>query len=140
MAASIYCIHHSEMASRIIFAGRNSFIYTCDIFITCNCRVHTLVIYSSQLKASSSPPPPPRCALHAGDGVAVRGPMYGMSSIRVDGGDVQAVYNAVKVARTEAVQGCKPMLVECMSYRAGHHSTSDDSSRCVHRRYCCIAL
>ncbi len=27
------------------------------------------------------------------------------------------------------LQECRPVLVECMSYRAGHHSTSDDSTR-----------
>ena len=31
----------------------------------------------------------------AGDGIAARGPMYGMPAVRVDGGDVRAVYNAV---------------------------------------------
>eukprot|EP00195_Chlamydomonas_chlamydogama_P008912 CAMPEP_0202899442 /NCGR_PEP_ID=MMETSP1392-20130828/7669_1 /ASSEMBLY_ACC=CAM_ASM_000868 /TAXON_ID=225041 /ORGANISM="Chlamydomonas chlamydogama, Strain SAG 11-48b" /LENGTH=364 /DNA_ID=CAMNT_0049585617 /DNA_START=182 /DNA_END=1276 /DNA_ORIENTATION=+ len=66
---------------------------------------------------------------YKGDGIAGRGPMYGISAIRVDGGDVRAVYNAVREARRIAVEGCRPVLVEAMSYRSGHHSTSDDSSR-----------
>nr|ACO14573.1 2-oxoisovalerate dehydrogenase subunit alpha, mitochondrial precursor [Caligus clemensi] len=63
-----------------------------------------------------------------GDGVAVRGPAYGMSTIRVDGNDLFAVYNATKEARSIAVRYNRPVLIEAMTYRIGHHSTSDDSS------------
>jgi len=65
---------------------------------------------------------------YRGDGIAVRGPAYGMSTIRVDGNDVLAVYNAVKEAREIAITENKPVLIEAMTYRIGHHSTSDDSS------------
>lgn len=65
---------------------------------------------------------------YRGDGIAVRGPAYGMSTIRVDGNDVFAVYNAVKEARNIAINEMRPVLVEAMTYRIGHHSTSDDSS------------
>ena len=36
---------------------------------------------------------------YRGDGIAVRGPSYGITTIRVDGNDVFAVYNATKKAR-----------------------------------------
>eukprot|EP00798_Chlamydomonas_sp_ICE-L_P021911 gene21911-28953_t len=36
---------------------------------------------------------------YKGDGIAGRGSAYGMAAIRVDGGDIRAVYNAVKEAR-----------------------------------------
>ena len=36
--------------------------------------------------------------------MASRGPMYGMSAVRVDGSDALAVYNAVKEARRIAVE------------------------------------
>jgi len=65
---------------------------------------------------------------YRGDGIAVRGQAYGMASIRVDGNDVLAVYNATKAARKLAVEENKPVLIEAMTYRIGHHSTSDDSS------------
>lgn len=65
----------------------------------------------------------------AGDGVAARGPSYGLPAIRVDGGDARAVYNATREARAVALRHNCPVLIEAMSYRAGHHSTSDDSSR-----------
>nr|KAF6410590.1 hypothetical protein HJG63_009090 [Rousettus aegyptiacus] len=59
---------------------------------------------------------------------AARGPGYGILSIRVDGNDVFAVYNATKEARQRAVAENQPFLIEAMTYRIGHHSTSDDSS------------
>merc|ERR1719187_1671957 len=65
---------------------------------------------------------------YRGDGIAARGPGYGMTTIRVDGNDVFAVYNAVKAARQYSVENMAPVLIEAMTYRIGHHSTSDDSS------------
>jgi len=65
---------------------------------------------------------------YRGDGIAVRGPAYGMSTIRVDGNDVLAVYNATQAARQLAAGENRPVLIEAMTYRIGHHSTSDDSS------------
>ncbi|KAL5982706.1 hypothetical protein ACLOJK_016782 [Asimina triloba] len=63
------------------------------------------------------------------DGIAVRGPAYGVQSIRVDGNDALAIFNAVQAAREIAIAESKPILVEAMTYRAGHHSTSDDSTK-----------
>ncbi|OCF73305.1 2-oxoisovalerate dehydrogenase E1 component, alpha subunit [Kwoniella mangroviensis CBS 8886] len=65
---------------------------------------------------------------YAGDGIASRGPAYGLDTIRVDGNDALAVLSAVREARKRAVEGKKGVLVEAMTYRVGHHSTSDDSS------------
>ncbi|KAK4687063.1 2-oxoisovalerate dehydrogenase E1 component alpha subunit, partial [Tremellales sp. Uapishka_1] len=66
---------------------------------------------------------------YAGDGIAARGPAYGLDTIRVDGNDALAVLSAVREARKRAVSGKKGVLVEAMTYRVGHHSTSDDSSK-----------
>lgn len=66
---------------------------------------------------------------YAGDGIAARGPAYGLDTIRVDGNDALAVLAAVREARRRAVEGKKGVLVEAMTYRVGHHSTSDDSSK-----------
>lgn len=65
---------------------------------------------------------------YRGDGIASRGLGYGIPTIRVDGNDLVAVYLATKEARRRAVEDCTPILIEIMSYRIGHHSTSDDSS------------
>ncbi|KAK9816866.1 hypothetical protein WJX72_006300 [[Myrmecia] bisecta] len=71
----------------------------------------------------------PATEQYRGDGIAGRGPSYGMATIRVDGGDARAVYNATAQARKHAVENQCPVMIEAMSYRSGHHSTSDDSSR-----------
>ncbi|KAG2050072.1 branched-chain alpha-keto acid dehydrogenase E1-alpha subunit [Suillus hirtellus] len=62
-----------------------------------------------------------------GDGISARGPGYGVDTVRVDGNDVIAVMNAVKEARRRCLEGGRAVLVEMMTYRVGHHSTSDDS-------------
>eukprot|EP00986_Skeletonema_menzelii_P011259 scaffold5759_cov135-Skeletonema_menzelii.AAC.2 len=66
---------------------------------------------------------------YAGDGIISRAPGYGMAGIRVDGNDVFAVHAAVAEARKLALETSAPVMIEAMTYRQGHHSTSDDSSR-----------
>ncbi|KAL1207989.1 2-oxoisovalerate dehydrogenase subunit alpha 1 [Cardamine amara subsp. amara] len=63
------------------------------------------------------------------DGIVVKGQAYGIRSIRVDGNDALAVYSAVRSAREMAVTEQRPVLIEAMTYRVGHHSTSDDSTK-----------
>lgn len=73
----------------------------------------------------------------AGDGIAGRGPSYGIASIRVDGGDARAVYNATAEARKIAVANSCPVLVE-VSYNhtlvetdwTGHQSRSCSACLC----------
>jgi TPP-dependent pyruvate/acetoin dehydrogenase alpha subunit len=50
-------------------------------------------------------------------GLASRGWGYGIKTIRVDGNDVFAMYNAVKMAREYATENYKPVLIEAMTYR-----------------------
>ncbi|XP_061072337.1 2-oxoisovalerate dehydrogenase subunit alpha, mitochondrial [Conger conger] len=69
----------------------------------------------------------PTSEQYRGDGIG-RGAGYGIPSIRVDGNDVFAIYNVTKEARRRAVAENRPFLIEAMTYRVGHHSTSDDSS------------
>jgi 2-oxoisovalerate dehydrogenase E1 component alpha subunit len=64
-----------------------------------------------------------------GDGIASRAQGYGMHVIRVDGNDLFAVRQSVIEARKLAIEKSVPVLIEAMSYRQGHHSTSDDSTR-----------
>ncbi|XP_058228289.1 2-oxoisovalerate dehydrogenase subunit alpha 2, mitochondrial-like isoform X1 [Rhododendron vialii] len=63
------------------------------------------------------------------DGIAVRGQAYGVGSIRVDGNDALAMFSAVEAARRIAIDEQRPILIEALTYRAGHHSTSDDSTK-----------
>ncbi|KAM7204901.1 2-oxoisovalerate dehydrogenase subunit alpha, mitochondrial [Naviculisporaceae sp. PSN 640] len=70
----------------------------------------------------------PTLEQYRGDGIASRGLGYGIETIRVDGNDFWAVREATKKARELALQGeGKPVLIEAMTYRVSHHSTSDDS-------------
>ncbi|KAI5807952.1 thiamine diphosphate-binding protein [Peziza echinospora] len=69
----------------------------------------------------------PTLEQYKGDGIASRGMGYGIETIRVDGNDIWAVYEVTKRAREIAFTQQKPVLIEAMSYRVSHHSTSDDS-------------
>lgn len=70
----------------------------------------------------------PTLEQYRGDGIASRGVGYGIDTIRVDGNDILAVREATRRARALALEdGGKPVLIEAMSYRVSHHSTSDDS-------------
>ena len=42
-----------------------------------------------------------------------------MATIRVDGNDVFAVYNATKEAREICIRQSRPVLIEAMTYRIG---------------------
>mmetsp|Transcript_22323 Transcript_22323/g.31538 ORF Transcript_22323/g.31538 Transcript_22323/m.31538 type:complete len:446 (-) Transcript_22323:113-1450(-) len=66
---------------------------------------------------------------YGGDGIAGRGPAFGIKTIRIDGNDLLAVFDATKEGRRIAQEEQRPVLIEAMTYRAGHHSTSDDSTR-----------
>ncbi|XP_065882765.1 2-oxoisovalerate dehydrogenase subunit alpha, mitochondrial-like isoform X2 [Dysidea avara] len=66
---------------------------------------------------------------YAGDGIASRGVGYGVETYRIDGNDVLAVHKVTSHARRICVEEGRPVLIEAMTYRIGHHSTSDDSSK-----------
>src|SRR5436309_7537486 len=51
---------------------------------------------------------------------------YGMPGVRVDGGDVLAVYEATREAVDGARNGCGPTFIEALSYRSAPHATADD--------------
>lgn len=70
----------------------------------------------------------PTLEQYRGDGIASRGVGYGIDTIRVDGNDLLAVREVTKKARQMCLEdGGRPVLIEAMSYRISHHSTSDDS-------------
>ena len=53
---------------------------------------------------------------------------YGMPGVRVDGGDVLAVYEATREAAARARAGDGPTFIEAVSYRVAPHATADDPS------------
>jgi 2-oxoisovalerate dehydrogenase E1 component alpha subunit len=65
--------------------------------------------------------------------VAMRAEGYGFGGERVDGNDVLACYEAMKIAVGKAREGGGPSLIEVMTYRF-HPHTSDDDDRTYRTR------
>lgn len=57
--------------------------------------------------------------------ISDRAASYAMPGVTVDGNDVDAVYEAAKVAVDRARSGGGPTLIECITYRHKGHSKSD---------------
>jgi len=68
---------------------------------------------------------PQRKQMH-NEHIADRAAGYGMQGVTVDGFDPIAVYDAVRAARTKAVNGGGPTLIEAKCYRFLSHTTDDD--------------
>ncbi|MFH1073221.1 MAG: pyruvate dehydrogenase (acetyl-transferring) E1 component subunit alpha [Nanoarchaeota archaeon] len=65
----------------------------------------------------------------ASETIAQKSIAHGIYGIQVDGNDVIAVYTATKEALDRARRGEGPTLIECITYRMGDHTTSDDSTK-----------
>ncbi len=65
----------------------------------------------------------------ASETIAEKAVAYGFEGVRVDGNDALAVYRAARDAVKKARAGDGPTLIECVTYRLGPHSSSDDPSR-----------
>ncbi len=61
--------------------------------------------------------------------IAQKASAYGFPGLAVDGNDVLAVFAAVREALDRARSGGGPTLLELVTYRMGHHTTSDDALR-----------
>ena len=53
----------------------------------------------------------------------------GFHGEQVDGNDIIAVCDRMRLALERARQGKGPVLLECLSYRLGDHTTADDATR-----------
>jgi len=71
----------------------------------------------------------PRSRQTAAATLAQRAFSYGFEGLQVDGNDIFAVYKATKEALDKARAGKGPALIECVTYRMGDHTTSDDALR-----------
>lgn len=65
----------------------------------------------------------------ASETLAIKANAYGMPGVRVDGNDVLACYVATRAAVERARRGDGPTFVECLTYRLGGHSSSDDPTK-----------
>ena len=67
----------------------------------------------------------------AADSFAAKAAAFGIPGVLVDGNDASAVYDAVDEARSRALAGRGPTLIEATLYRLGAHTTADDPTRYV---------
>src|SRR3954467_15991764 len=70
----------------------------------------------------------PLSAQTAAETLADKAVGYGIPGVRVDGGDVLAVFEATRDAVARARAGEGPTLIEAVTYRAAPHATADDPS------------
>jgi len=68
----------------------------------------------------------PLSAQTAAETLADKAVGYGIPGLRVDGGDVLAVFEATREAVARARAGEGPTFIEAVSYRAAPHATADD--------------
>src|SRR3712207_6598357 len=68
----------------------------------------------------------PLSAQTAAETLADKAAGYGMPGVRVDGGDVLAVYEATRDAVERARAGDGPSFIEAVTYRTAPHATADD--------------
>jgi len=61
--------------------------------------------------------------------IAQKALAYGFPALQVDGNDLLAVYAATREAVERARRGEGPTLIECVTYRLGVHTTSDDPTK-----------
>ncbi|MFO1463759.1 MAG: pyruvate dehydrogenase (acetyl-transferring) E1 component subunit alpha [bacterium] len=71
----------------------------------------------------------PRSAQTRSETIAQKAQAYGFQGLQVDGNDALAVYRGVSELADRARSGGGPALLECLTYRLGVHTTSDDPSR-----------
>jgi pyruvate dehydrogenase E1 component alpha subunit len=71
----------------------------------------------------------PRSRQAASQTLAQKAWGYGVAGLQVDGNDALAVYKATLDAVARARKGEGPTLIECETYRMGHHTTADDATR-----------
>src|SRR5918992_5159881 len=69
----------------------------------------------------------PLSAQTAAETLAEKAAGYGLPGVRVDGGDVLAVYEATREAVERARAGDGPTFIEAVTYRAAPHATADDT-------------
>lgn len=71
----------------------------------------------------------PRAQQCAAETLAQKAWGYGAHGLQVDGNDALAVFRAVSEAVARGRRGEGPSVVECLTYRLGHHTTADDATR-----------
>ena len=102
---------HPDFHAALNFAG----VFRAPALLVCTNNQYALSVPSTRQTASRS--------------FAEKALAYGVSAVRVDGNDALAVFEVAEAALARARNGGGATLVECVTYRLGAHSTSDEPSR-----------
>ncbi|HLV66151.1 MAG TPA: thiamine pyrophosphate-dependent enzyme [Polyangiaceae bacterium] len=102
---------HPDFHAALNFAG----VFRAPVVFVCQNNQYAISVSASRQTASST--------------FAIKASAYGVRGERLDGNDALAVYDAVAHAIDGARAGNGATLLECVTYRLGAHSSSDDPSR-----------
>lgn len=102
---------HPDFHAALNFAG----LWKAPVVFVCQNNQYAISVPAARQSASES--------------FAIKARAYGFEGERIDGNDATAVYDRVRSAAERARAGGGPHFIECLTYRLGPHSTSDDPSR-----------
>jgi pyruvate dehydrogenase E1 component alpha subunit/2-oxoisovalerate dehydrogenase E1 component alpha subunit len=102
---------HPDFHAALNFAG----VFRAPLVFVCQNNQYAISVPASRQTASAT--------------FAEKALAYGVQADRVDGNDALAVFDAARQALDRARAGGGPTLLECVTYRVGPHSSSDDPAR-----------
>jgi pyruvate dehydrogenase E1 component alpha subunit len=102
---------HPDFHAALNFAG----VLAAPVVFVCQNNQYALSVPASRQSRAES--------------FAVKASAYGVLGERIDGNDALSVHARVRAAAERAREGLGPTFLECVTYRRGAHSTSDDPSR-----------
>jgi pyruvate dehydrogenase E1 component alpha subunit/2-oxoisovalerate dehydrogenase E1 component alpha subunit len=102
---------HPDFHAALNFAG----VFRAPVVFVCQNNQYAISVPVARQTASST--------------LAVKALAYGVEAERVDGNDALAVHTSLARALASARAGGGPRFVECVTYRIGPHSSSDDPDR-----------
>lgn len=101
---------HPDFHAALNFAG----VFRAGVVFVCQNNQYAISLPASRQTAAQS--------------FAAKAPSYGVPAQRVDGNDVLAIFDVLRGALSRARGGEGPSFIECVTYRMGPHSSSDDPS------------
>ncbi len=102
---------HPDFHAALNFAG----VFGAPVVFICQNNQYAISLPAARQTASAT--------------FAEKASAYGVFADRVDGNDALVVLDAIERALTRARAGLGATLLECVTYRVGPHSSSDDPSR-----------
>ncbi|HWA77926.1 MAG TPA: thiamine pyrophosphate-dependent enzyme [Polyangiaceae bacterium] len=102
---------HPDFHAALNFAG----VFRAGVVFVCQNNQYAISLPAERQTASAT--------------FAVKARAYGVAAERVDGNDPLAVYEALALSLERARAGGGATLIECVTYRIGAHSSSDDPAR-----------